>query len=444
MELQDFILIPLSFLLFTVIGIVYLEVFCRDKSYRKFFLPALWLKLLASLAYGLVYKFYYQGGDTSNYFKDGTYISNKLLTDWNTGWEMLMAPANTYSLNTLEPFQQILYDGSETAFVVVKMVAILSIFTFNSFFATSLLFSAVSFTGLWAMYTVFVDLYPRLKTQFAIAVFLIPSVTFWGSGIMKDTVTIGCIGWFFYGFYHLLIKKDQLFFPAAVLLISAYLILQTKLYIIAAFVPAMFVWFYLHHYKKITEWPARAFLNFSLLIIVPFLSWYFLDNIQNIGNRLLKAFISEALGFHNWHTFLDQKFGGSGYNLGTIEFTPIGILKKVPASINVALFRPYIFEVKNVVMLFSSFESTLVLLFSLFVWLRVGIFKSIKYIFTNPLLTSLLVFILLFAFVVGFTSYNFGALVRYKIPCMPFFIAMLFILLEERRLAAFDRTHYIN
>ncbi len=431
MEIKDFILAPIFFLLFTVLGILYLEIFCRDKPYRKIFIPALWLKMLASITYGLIYKFYYGFGDTLTYFKDGSYIFNKLLTDWNTGWTLMTTPARTYNLQTIESFEQMMYDGSTTAFVVTKIVAVFSFFTFNSYFATSLLFSFLSFTGLWALYTSLVDIYPKLKWQFAFAVFLIPSVTFWGSGIMKDTVTIGCIGWFFYGFYHLFIKKDKLFIPIILLCISAYLILLTKMYIIAAFIPAMFIWFLLHHYKQITEWQAKAILNISLLIAVPFFAWYFSDKLVNTGNIILKAFISEAVGFHNWHTFLDEKFGGSGYNLGTIEFTPIGILKKAPASINVALFRPYLFEVKNIVMLISSFESTAILLFTLFVWLRVGIIKSFIYILRNPLLISFMIFTLIFAFIVGFTSYNFGALVRYKIPCLPFFIAVLFILLHE-------------
>jgi hypothetical protein len=38
---------------------------------------------------------------------------------------------------------------------------------------------------------------------------------------------------------------------------------------------------------------------------------------------------------------------------------------------------------------------------------------------------------LLFAFAVGFTSYNFGALVRYKIPMMPFYYIALFILTDK-------------
>jgi hypothetical protein len=37
-----------------------------------------------------------------------------------------------------------------------------------------------------------------------------------------------------------------------------------------------------------------------------------------------------------------------------------------------------------------------------------------------------------FAFMTGISSANFGTLVRYKIPCMPFYILFLVILYKEK------------
>lgn len=433
MEVIDFILIAVYFILILIVGLFCTEVFYRDKPYRKYFLPALFIKLISALAYAFVYKFYYGAGDTINYYNDASVIYDKLLEDWSAGWTLMTTPARTYNLETFDAFQQMFYDAAGSAFFVAKMTTVLSFFTFNNFFATTLVYSAISFTGMWALYTVLVEMYPKLKIQFLIAVFFIPSVVFWGSGIMKDTVTIGCVGWFFYGFYHLLIKKDKIVLSLLVLPITAYLILKIKFYILAAFIPGLVVWFVGHHFNKMKDVRLKAFVSLLAVVTVSFFVWYLFDNISKASEKLLEAFISEAIGFHTWHSFLDNKFGGSGYDFGTVDFTPMGILSKFPASVNVTLFRPYIFEVKNIVMLISSLESTLVLLFTVFTLLRVGVFRSIKYIFSDSFLVALLIYVLIFAFVVGFTSYNFGALVRYKIPCMPFYIALLFILMEEKR-----------
>jgi hypothetical protein len=39
-----------------------------------------------------------------------------------------------------------------------------------------------------------------------------------------------------------------------------------------------------------------------------------------------------------------------------------------------------------------------------------------------------LVFSIVFAFAIGISTFNFGSLVRYKIPIYPFFLSMLFVL----------------
>ncbi|HRA12632.1 MAG TPA: hypothetical protein PKX31_13225, partial [Chitinophagaceae bacterium] len=45
-----------------------------------------------------------------------------------------------------------------------------------------------------------------------------------------------------------------------------------------------------------------------------------------------------------------------------------------------------------------------------------------------------LVFTLIFAFAVGISSYNFGTLSRYKIPCLPFYaVALIVIFYKNKR-----------
>ena len=111
----------------------------------------------------------------------------------------------------------------------------------------------------------------------------------------------------------------------------------------------------------------------------------------------------------------------------------MGTIEKFPAAVNVTLFRPYIWEVGNIAMLAAAVESTIIFIYSLYIFLGLGFFRVIKLLSQDSFLFMCLVFALFFAFAVGFTSYNFGALVRYKIPCIPFFLCALFILQEKVR-----------
>ena len=58
-----------------------------------------------------------------------------------------------------------------------------------------------------------------------------------------------------------------------------------------------------------------------------------------------------------------------------------------------------------------------------------GIFKAI---FNEPLLLYSLIFTLIFAFGVGIASTNFGALVRYRIPLIPFYFPLIYVIYKSK------------
>jgi hypothetical protein len=78
-------------------------------------------------------------------------------------------------------------------------------------------------------------------------------------------------------------------------------------------------------------------------------------------------------------------------------------------------------------MLLSALENTFLLLLFIKVLLKNGMGFFFR-VFGNPVLTLCFVFSIFFAFSLGLTTANFGALVRYKIPAIPFFLSMLYIL----------------
>lgn len=147
----------------------------------------------------------------------------------------------------------------------------------------------------------------------------------------------------------------------------------------------------------------------------------------------VEQFLSSARSIQNWHykegeNTSDNHGRGSSYTLGEYDATLTGVLKQFPAAVNVSLFRPYFWEVKNPAMAVSALESFLVLMFSIYIFIGLGFLRVIRLTASDPFLLMCLSFAVLFAFSVGFTSYNFGALARYKIPCIPFYISSLLIL----------------
>jgi hypothetical protein len=129
-------------------------------------------------------------------------------------------------------------------------------------------------------------------------------------------------------------------------------------------------------------------------------------------------------------------YGGKSFDIGEFDATIGGITAKAPEAIFAGLFRPGIWDVKNVVMLVSSLENTYLLFLTLFLLIRLKFFGFFFYIRKNPMLMFAMLFALFFSFSVGLTVANFGSLVRLRIPSLPFFIASIFIikhLYDEKR-----------
>lgn len=121
--------------------------------------------------------------------------------------------------------------------------------------------------------------------------------------------------------------------------------------------------------------------------------------------------------------------GGSNYALsGEIPTTFAGQLVYSPAALLTSLFRPAIFEVRNLLMLASAVETTvLTVLFARILFTR-NISSVRRQIMEDPFLVFCAVFVIAFGIAVGLTSTNLGTLSRYRSPILPFFAVLLLVL----------------
>jgi hypothetical protein len=107
------------------------------------------------------------------------------------------------------------------------------------------------------------------------------------------------------------------------------------------------------------------------------------------------------------------------------------MLSKFPVATITGLFRPFLWESRNIVMVASGLENTLILLFVIYIFIRKP-GRALVAIISNPLVLFCLIFSIFFAFSIAISTSNFGALVRLRIPMMPFFLSGL-VLIEYVR-----------
>jgi len=126
-------------------------------------------------------------------------------------------------------------------------------------------------------------------------------------------------------------------------------------------------------------------------------------------------------------------YGGNTFDIGEVDPSFIGVLSKFPIATFYGLYGPTLLDVRNIVMLFSALENTILLALTLMIIFNFKIRRLANNMLDSPILTFCLVFSLLFAFSIGFTTPNYGAMVRFKIPLLPFFVFYLLVINQMRR-----------
>lgn len=441
MELKDLFLTPLYLGIFYGIAFAVRKRFTNPLT-RKYFIPALSLKFLGAIGLGLIYQFYYGGGDTFNYFFHTKVIYGAFGDSFGTGIKLL-AGQHPPDADMLRYVGKMYWYDAPTEYTVIQIASFFALFCFDTYTVIALYFAFFSFCGMWAMYITFVRIYPLAYKKLAIAIFFLPSVFFWGSGLMKDSLCIGALGWTFYGFYHALILKKNLSTAIILGALGTYLLVSMKIYILLSFLPPALFWIFNENSNRIKSKALRLILKPFFITLGIAAAYFGATNltagderfdIDKIGERskITKDFLST------------QVVSGSSYNIGELDGSLQSIFKVAPQAIFIALFRPFLYEVRNPVMLLSALEATMFLYFTMILLYRSGLGKSMKLISSEPILTFCIIFSIILAIGVGTTSGNFGTLVRYKIPLMPFFLSALYIMQFKARAGYYSAKNRPN
>ena len=244
---------------------------------------------------------------------------------------------------------------------------------------------------------------------------------------MKDSLTIGALGWLFYGFYFATIKKKNILKSFIIGFVAAYVVYTVKVYVLLSFLPPAIFWVFTENSQKIKNALLRNLLKPLFIGVGLVMAYFGATNLTEGDARYDVNNIAERSRINN--TYLSQQMAsGSAYNIGIFDGSLSSILTVGPQAIVVSLYRPFLFEVRNPLMLLSAMEASIFIYFTVLFVYKVGFFKTIKFIRSKPVLTFCMIFSFVLAFAVGTNSGNFGSLVRYKIPLMPFYLAALFIM----------------
>ena len=410
--------------------------FADTKPQYNYFLTGLIFKLVCTFGFLSIFIFYYKGGDTVSYHQGAVAMKNLFYKSPIQYFDLIFNPitwekyANYFNGDTCYPPTWMI--KKEANFTVIRVASLFQIFLPNAILATNLLIARVAYGGIFKLYDMFCLYFPGREKVLAWGFLFMPSVAFWGSGIMKDTIALTGICWLIVLFHQIFIQKSISIAKIFGLILAIYAIFIVKTYLLLALSPGLIIWFNYERLSSIKSGFVRFFLFpiFGAISIMGILAFY-TANSELFGVYGADSVLEEAAKVQQ-DLVREEAYGANSFDIGRFDPTIAGITSKIPVALFAGLFRPFITE--------SGGSPTMVLAgienFILFVLFIVALFKRrfvgfFSNIFSHPLLILGFVFTLLLAFSIGLTSANFGALVRYKVPLVPFMVTIILLNIQK-------------
>ena len=361
---------------------------------KDHFYYALFIKLGAGMALGCLYHFHYKSGDTLNYFQDAGRALDVLVLDVASGVRFLFFGEDK-SLG-------LIYENQPRALFFVRLITPLLLITGKSYWGLTIIISLLSFITTWILANKITARYGVSILVVSIAMFYVPEVVFWSSGILKESLSL------LFQFVLLIlvlnfIEKKRIVYVLLFVLVSS-LLYKLKFYVAAVYIPVLisFVITQLISIKKeVVFIGSFVFLLLVATMIHPHLSFSTLLNQLYLNMERTIAISDEG-------KTLVLPFDGSFVSL--FQSLPIGIS---------SLVRPFIWEAKGSLLVGLS-----VLKFDLLIGIVLALLwvKKVTYEAKLILFYSSIMMVLL-----TIASPNFGTLSRYSISFLPFLMIVILV-----------------
>lgn len=426
----DYILLPIYVFLLDYMIRLYNTRTNDDPVLIKYFIWGFRIKILSAIIFALFAEFIL-GGDTEMFFTAGVDFK-KIIFQNSDNLRFIISPAKEFgayyeaNMTTTSNFG---YVNAASNLTAIKFVGLFSLISVNSYMIICLFFSTLSFLGLWGMFRIFYKIYPDYHKIIFISFFMVPSVLFWGSGILKDTLCLGFLGIGFYAFYQFFFELEYKPKYLVAVLLSFYFIYMIKSYILFAFLPLLLFWLYLKMIIRLKGLAKIAIILFSIITLILTLSFADLTEFitENSAENIAENIESQQLSYQK---ATDE--GGSLINFGDINATYTGVAKILPQVLVAVLFRPFLWEATKITSLMAGLEGAILFSLTLFVFFRSNPLTTFRTIGKNSPILFCFIFSLVFATAIGFNCFNLGTLVRYKIPCLPFYLLSLLLLMKKQ------------
>ncbi|MFN4123783.1 MAG: hypothetical protein ACK4GL_10835 [Flavobacteriales bacterium] len=318
--------------------------------------------------------------------------------------------------NWFKSYDSSLFNDTRT---MIRLNAFIRLFSFGVYHVHTLFFSLLTFLGLIFIYKAMYRWFADRTLLLALSLFLMPSVLCWTSGVLKEAVLFLGLGFLLYGLSScysgkLNWKSIKFILPGVLLM------LVVKPYILAALIPGVIA---LISFSRIKG--GRIGFHFAGVYALSAIAFWLLAQLEPQYN-ILEQLSERQQSVQRLAFYVDS---GSLVYAAPLNPNIWSLLRNLPEALINAAFRPSILDADNSLKWLAAFENLLIIIILVFC---IGLFKY------DPKKLAVWLFLMSFVFIVyalsGLTTPVLGTLVRYRVPALPFFMMLMFMMMDYERL----------
>ncbi len=449
------------------------------------------LKVASGLALYLIYIYYYTDRTTADiwkYFDDGLVMHSALREHPMDYVQMLFGVMNDSPhfdqyYNAMGHWYRPYGTGvSNDTHTIIRFNAAARLISFGCYNVHSVLVNFVGLVGLTGIFHVLRQMDVSKERWFFAAVFLTPGMLFWGSGVLKEPLLLFGLGAFLYVVMRWM--NDGFTAKYLPLALGALVVLVTvKSYALMAIVPGVLAWRLSQRLPKMPlafvffgSYAVGGLLALGVGVLLPqhnmlqrlsekqrefnqlasggtyvtqtvaphdtvYIPSEFYPNLVFDGNkkqveitspieatRWNEAYLPNAVRHPlpinaRYTVLLDYGKTGSKINIPTLDGSLASFVAAMPMAMVNAMFRPFPADINSPFMLMAAAENMLLVVLLIAMMLR---FQSSA--LRHPVLWLSLCFAGVILVLTGLVTPVVGAIVRYKVPALPFLFCAIIAL----------------
>lgn len=384
---------------------------------RIFYWPAITLKILAGFSVGLIYTVYYNGGDTWGMFYEAVKLKEAAFSSLDHFMDIYFA--GEYS--AIPDFS---YAVQPRAAFMSKIIAPFTLMTGENYWLVSSYLSLFSFAGFWLLANTIYN-FTKNKWVAVIPTLFYPSIVFWSSGVLKESIAIGSLAILFSILTQYYLRKKIKWHTALLVIINLLLLMQLKYYYAAVITVAYLTLFLASIITpKKSRWYIELASVFGLFTIIASLASLTHPNLW--PSRILSVIVD------NYYQYAALSTDNNLVIFNNLSPTVFSFVWHSPKALFAGLFFPLWVSSTNLFKIFSMVEN----------WLLLSAFVYSLRKFSMPedrdkrlLLFVMVGFIVIMAVFITFSSPNIGTLVRYRIGYLIMFVALIGVSISSQKKA---------